>query len=97
MSDDFYGLLPVTTIEKAEHDNILHAKRVTDSGSASDVRLDYDVRTDDNPVYVGIGYAGQSITSTGWLIYKLTWDGSSRLTLKQSTTGIWNNRTSLFS
>lgn len=93
---DHLGLAYNSTVEKDENDQILHAKKVTDVGNTQEIRCDYDVRTDDNPVYVGYGYADQPITSTGWLIYKLTYDGSSRVTVKQTATGIWNNRVSLF-
>ncbi len=94
-SPELYGNRSVTEAEHREHDKIVHAKRVTDVGSDLQRRLDYDVRTDDQPVYVGYGAPGLSAASTGWLISKITYDVSDRITLIQSATGIWNDRAGL--
>lgn len=69
--------------------------RVGDFGSNYQKRLDYDVRTDDNPVYVGYGASGLATTDDGWLINQLTYDGSDRVTLVQSAIGTWDDRASL--
>lgn len=58
-------------------------------------RLDYDVRTDGNPVYVGKAPEGTATSATGWTIQKLTYDGSDRLTRAQVLTGVWDDRASL--
>lgn len=58
-------------------------------------RLDYDMRTDSNPVYVGRAVRGTDVAASGWQIDKITYDGSSRITRTQTLNGIWNNRTSL--
>jgi len=90
------GLIDSTKIERDEHDELFNAKRITDVGNDQDVNLDYDVRTDDNAVYVGIGARGLADSAGGWLIFKLAYDISNRLTSKKSAVGIWNNRGSLF-
>jgi len=56
-------------------------------------RLDYDVRTDSNPVYVGFNFPGAATSATNWALQKLTYDGSARVTLVQVATDSWDNRT----
>ncbi len=59
-------------------------------------KLDYDGRADSNPVYVGMALTG--IDDDGeWTIQKLTYDGASRLTQVQVSSGAWSDRASLFS
>jgi hypothetical protein len=89
-------------------DNHLAAKRVVQPLPAafdSEKRLDYDVRTDDSPVYIGFAEylftsATDSLTpSTStdiWIIQKLTYDGSNRITRIQVARGAWDDRVSLF-
>lgn len=60
-----------------------------------ETRLDYDVRTDSNPVYLGRALDGTSVTET-WTIQKFTYDGSDRVTQIQVTEGRWDARTTLF-
>ena len=71
------------------------ALRVTDVGTNVQKIIDYDVRVDDNPVYVGYGDRGIATSSALWLINKITYDGSARVTLVQSAVGVWTNRASL--
>lgn len=78
------------------YNNALKSERVYDSGSDQDINLDYDMRTDDNPVYVGFGAKGLADGADGWLIFKLTYDASDRVTAKKSAYGVWNDRASLF-
>jgi hypothetical protein len=58
-------------------------------------RLDYDERTDANPVYVGKNTNGAATSAGTWVIQKLTYDGSNRLTRAQVLTGVWDNRATL--
>ena len=55
-------------------------------------RLDYDVRSDSNPVYVGFNYRGAATNANNWALQKLTYDGSSRVTLVQIAIDSWDNR-----
>lgn len=58
-------------------------------------RLDYDSRTDGNPVYVGSADPGTLEAAASWTVLKLSYDASDRLTRKQTQTGIaWTARTS---
>lgn len=75
------------------------------AGFDSEKRLDYDVRTDDSPVYVGFAeYVFTSDTETIapttntdiWIIQKFTYDESSRITRIQAARGTWDTRASLF-
>lgn len=59
---------------------------------SSQKRIDYDVRTDDNPVYVGYNIRGAATSVTTWVLQKLTYDGSNRITLVQVALDSWDNR-----
>jgi len=58
-------------------------------------RLDYDVRTDGNPVYVGKNMQGTATSAVTWTIQKLTYDASNRLIRAEVLIGIWDNRATL--
>lgn len=70
----------------------------------SEKRLDYDTRTDDNPVYIGFAEyqfisATESITPSTtdiWIVQKLTYDSENRVTRIQVARGAWDDRVSLF-
>lgn len=71
----------------------------------SEKRLDYDTRTDDNPVYIGFAEyvfisATETITPTTntdtWIVQKLTYDASDRVTRIQVARGAWDDRATLF-
>jgi hypothetical protein len=53
--------------------------------------LDYDVRTDSNPVYVGFNFRGAATSATNWVLQKLTYDASSRVTMVQVAIDSWDN------
>ncbi len=89
-------------------DQHLAAQRVVQPLPAafdSEKRLDYDTRTDDNPVYIGFAeYIFTSETAAitpstateTWLVQKLTYDSSNRVTRIQAARGAWDDRVSLF-
>lgn len=57
-------------------------------------RLDYDTRTDANPVYVGDAAPGAATSALAWTVLKLHYDSDNRLTRKQVQVDIaWDNRT----
>lgn len=94
----------VPTIELLGYDPVANAlRRVvvnesgnlnTGAGSNMQSRIDYDGRSDDNPVYVGTAARGVA-TSGQWLISKMTYDGSNRVTAVQTAIGTWDGRASL--
>jgi YD repeat-containing protein len=63
----------------------------------SEKRLDYDVRTDDNPVYVAFAETPFTATTDTWIVQKFTYDASDRPTRIQVAKGAWDDRASLFS
>lgn len=58
------------------------------------MRLDYDGRTDGQPVYLGYAQKGVAASADGWIVYKFTYDGSDQVTLRQSYYGVWDDRAS---
>lgn len=67
---------------------------VVSSPPDQETLLDYDTRTDGNAVYVGNASPGASQSSAVWIILKLTYDSSSRLTRKQTQIDKkWTERT----
>lgn len=60
-----------------------------------ETRLDYDTRTDSNPVYVGKNTQGTATSVATWVIQKLTYDASARLTRAEVLTGKWDDRATL--
>lgn len=89
------------SIDYEEHkmpfgDKSIAAKSVVQyvpSGTLSQKRLDYDVRTDANPVYVGFNIMGTLTSDPNWLLQKITYDGSNRPTLVQVAKDSWDNHT----
>lgn len=67
----------------------------------SEKMLDYDARTDNQPVYVGfaessIKTGAPSASAGAWIIQKFTYDGSDRVTRIQVGRGTWDGRAALF-
>lgn len=91
------------SIDYEEHkmpfgDGSIAAKSVVEyipAGSLTQKFLDYSTRTDSNPVYVGYNIMGNGQGVTNWLIQKLTYDSSNRVTQVQIAIGAWSNRTAL--
>lgn len=87
-------------IDREEHthpfgDSAFGAKMVVEPMPAafnSQKRLDYDVRTDDNPVYVGFNHRGAVTSDTNWTLQKITYDASNRVTVVQVSSGSWDDR-----
>lgn len=68
-------------------------QRSTDGDN--EVRLDYDVRTDSNPVYIGRALPGTGTSSATWTIKRFTYDASARATRIQVLVGAWDSRAGL--
>jgi hypothetical protein len=61
-----------------------------------ETRLDYDVRVDEQPVFIGRAPAGAATADDVWTVEKLTYDGSSRPTRKQVFIDVaWDDRAGL--
>lgn len=74
------------------YDAISASLRTSDGGQSFQKLIDYDVRTDDNPIYIGYGVRGLATSTDGWLINKITYDVSNRPTSIQSGIGKWTER-----
>jgi pyridoxal biosynthesis lyase PdxS len=81
--------------DNKEHDSLFVAKRVTEVGNDSQTLMDYVARTDTQPVYVGSAARGVASSADGWLVKKITYDGSDRPTVIQNAVGAWDSRASL--
>ncbi len=80
------------SVDSYEHD--LSAKRTTDIPTNMQMRADYDVRTDGQPVYLGFAPQGLATSNTHWLLHKFTYDGSDRVTVRQISYNSWDNHAS---
>lgn len=91
------GATAPTDLEEHTHPfgaNTFAAKNVVEPIPAaflSQKRLDYAGRSDDSPVYVGFNIRGAATSDTTWILQKLTYDGSSRVTLVQIAIDAWDN------
>lgn len=89
---DAAGLAKVTPADPGLSD---YGAVVRQAPSTSETRLDYDTRTDGNPVYVAKAPQGTATSAATWLVQKLTYDASARLTRAEVLTGSWDGRASL--
>ena len=87
------GNTQTSDAEAREHQGTLLAKRVTEIPSDLQMQVDYDTRTDSNPIYVGYGPKGLATSTTGWLLQKFTYDSSNRVTVRQVAYDKWTLRT----
>lgn len=93
-------LAPVTIAEWEEHihpfgDSKFAGKNVLQylpAAFLSQKRIDYAGRTDENPVYVGYNTRGAATSSNDWILQKITYDASNRVTLVQIAQDSWDNR-----
>lgn len=92
------NIQPALDLEEHTHpfgDGVFGAKMVTEpipAGFLSQKRLDYDIRTDGQPVYVGFNIRGAATSATNWILQKITYDGSNNPTLVQIAIDSWDNR-----
>jgi hypothetical protein len=59
------------------------------------MRLDYDVRTDGQPLYLGYAARGIATSQKGWMIYKYTFvdiGGTDFVSARQVANDTWDNR-----
>ncbi len=93
-SEPLWGQTKVSAAEAKEHEDLLKAKRMVEVPSNLLMKVDYDTRTDANPVYVGYAPRGSADEDDGWLLQKLTYDTTDRVTIRQVAYGNWTDRTS---
>lgn len=87
------GATKPTSIEVDGYDKEISAHRFAEIPSNMQQLVDYDIRTDFNPVYIGYAAPGLSEDSSGWLIYNYTYDVNNRfISRKVCTNDSWTNR-----
>jgi hypothetical protein len=84
------GSLRSTVVEVREHEDLLCARRITEIPSNMQMRIAYNANSQEE--YIGYAPRGLSASSTGWLLQKLTYDVSNRLSLRQIAYDSWDNR-----
>src|SRR3990167_8114328 len=95
------NIQPALDLEEHTHpfgDSAFGCKMVVQpipAGFISQKLIDYDVRTDSNPVYVGFNIRGIATTVETWVIQKITYDVDDRPTVIKIAVGAWDDRTSL--
>jgi len=90
-SNEEYGHVRATNIEQNEYEKELWAKRITEIPSNHHLEVEY---VDGNAVYVGFAAKGLSISASGWLIQKFTYDASGNCTKREIANDCyaWDNR-----
>lgn len=89
---EFQGATKPDSISVDSYEKTLFARRVTDIPSNLQIQIEYNGAG--NELYVGYGARGLATNQTGWLIYKFTYDGSNRVTARQSAFTSWTLRAS---
>jgi hypothetical protein len=89
---EYEGAVKPSSIEKDLFDVDLTASRITEIPTNLKMRLDYDLRTDGQPVYQGFAPTGFAEGIDGWLIYKFTFIGD-LVSQRDIAYGNWTART----
>lgn len=79
--------------DEREHETALFARRVTEIPNNLKFRADYDGRTDGQPVYLGYAARGVSESTSGWILYKMTYDASNQVTERDIAYDSWAKHT----
>ena len=88
------GATKSTDVENKTYDLDLWASRTTEIPSNQQMRCDYGVRTDGQPIYLGFAPKGLSADDTSWLLHEFTYDVSDRITVRQIAYSSWTLRAS---
>jgi len=68
---DYEGNVKPSSVEKAEHEGAMFAKRTIKLPSNQHTKIVYD--GDNNPIYVGTAPRLLATSAEGWVIKKITW------------------------
>ena len=88
-----HGNVKPSSVEQSVYEKDSQTSRSTVIPNNLKKRMDYAARTDGNPVYVGFAPIGLDEGAEEWLIYKLTYDASNRVTAVDVAFGDWTNHT----
>lgn len=86
------GALRSSQVEVDEHHPGLFARRTTEIPNDLQLRIEYNANGTQK--YVAYGAKGLAASSTGWLIYSFTYNGTNQVTLRQAAYDSWDNRAS---
>ena len=89
-----YGNVRASEVESSIYESAIKAIRISDIPSHLQMLLDYDTRTDGQPVYQGWGAQGLATSSSGWLIQNFTFNVSSQVTGRKTWFGSYDGRAS---
>ena len=73
----------------------INASNLSSTDKPVRVKLDYDTRTDGQPIYQGFAPFNTATTATEWLIFKYTYDVNNNMTARDVSWGAWDSRTTL--
>ena len=85
----------VPVITRDEHEYTLQAKRVVDIPDTAVLRMAYHITHTEEVEYLGFAPRGTATDAEIWFVYKFTFDASARVTIRQSASGAWDDRTIL--
>ena len=86
------GQVRASDAEVREHEEEMYAKRTISLPLNMQERLDYGVRTDGQPTYIGYAPRALATSATGWMLAKFTYDDNGYVTVKQIAYDSWDNR-----
>jgi len=90
-STQFEGAVKPSSIEVDGYESDLFAQRITEIPSNMKKRFAYD--GGGNCIYIGYAPSGLAEGTDGWLLWKLTYDGSNQCTAIDIAYGNWTART----
>jgi hypothetical protein len=88
------GATKSSGIEQAGYEADIYAHRSTEIPSNLQARVDYDVRTDGQAVYMGWTARGLAENLDGWLLHKLEYDAGGMYIKRTIAYDSWANRAS---
>jgi len=86
---DVYGLTRSTEAEHRKFEPSIDAERITEIPSNNQMKVEW---IGGNPIYCGFGAKGLSISASGWLLHKYTFDASGNATSRGICFNAWDDR-----
>jgi len=83
-SDPYSAVVPVTYNDQGMLETVMFP-------SDTHLEVDYAARVDTQPVYQGFAPRGTLTSAPDWLLFKFTYDGSSRVTKREIAYDSWDN------
>ena len=86
---DVYGNTRSTEAEHRKFEPSIDAERITEIPSNQQMKVQW---LGGNPIYCGFGAKGLSISASGWLLHKYTFDASGNATARGISFDAWDDR-----